>query len=81
VAAVLALVAGDDDVELELLLPQPAASTDTPTAMNVAELRRIEAEPTKTTSSLLARQNPGTLPESWQHRGSLRCANGDWNAG
>jgi hypothetical protein len=81
VAGVLALVAAGDDVELELLLPHPAASTDTPTAINAAELRRIEDELIKTTSSLLARQNPGTLPESWHERSSLRCANGDWSAG
>jgi hypothetical protein len=63
---VFAVVAAGDDVELELLLPQPTAAADTAIAMNAAELRRVEAEPIKTTASLLARQYPGTLLESWQ---------------
>jgi hypothetical protein len=62
----LDVAAAADGVELELLLPQPAASTDTAIAMTAAEIRRAEAVLTKTTASLSARQDPGTLTESWQ---------------
>ena len=65
--AELDVVAADDDVELELLLlPQPAASADTAIVITTAEIRRVEAALNKTTASLSARQNPGTLTESWQ---------------
>jgi hypothetical protein len=41
-AVVLAVVAAGDEVELELLLPQPTATADTAIAMTGAEPRRIE---------------------------------------
>jgi hypothetical protein len=59
-------VAADADVELELLLPQPTASADAAIAMSTAETRRVAASLTSTTASLLVRQNPGTLTESWR---------------
>jgi hypothetical protein len=60
------VVAADDDVELELLLPQPTANADAAIAMTTAETRRARTSPSNTTASLSERQNPGTLTESWQ---------------
>jgi hypothetical protein len=54
------------ELELELLLPQPAAAADTPIAMTTATTRRAEVALNKKTASLIARQNPGTLTKSWQ---------------
>jgi hypothetical protein len=55
----------DVELELELLLPQ-AASADTATATSAGEKRRVEINLIATMASLYARQNPGTLTESWQ---------------
>jgi hypothetical protein len=62
------VAAGGDDVELELgrLLPHAAASTETANAITTPETRRTEMNLITTTASLSARQNPGTLTESWQ---------------
>ena len=70
-AAVLEVdAAGDVELELLLLLllllPQPTASADTAIVISPAETRRTEVAPINRTVSLSARQNPGTLTESWQ---------------
>ena len=62
----LDVVAAGEDDELELLLPQPTASADTAIAMTTTEIHRPEVALTRKTPSLSARQNPGTLTESWQ---------------
>jgi hypothetical protein len=56
----------DVEVELELLLPQPAAMAHTATAINIDQNRRDQIDLITTMASLSARQNPGTLTESWQ---------------
>ena len=61
------VAAGEDvELELELLLPQPAARADTATAISTDQKRRAQIDLITTMASLSARQNPGTLTESWQ---------------
>jgi hypothetical protein len=55
----------DVELELELLLPQ-AARIDSAIAINTEENRRDQIDLITTMASLSARQNPGTLTESWQ---------------
>jgi hypothetical protein len=64
----LEVAAPADAVELELLLlPQAAASADTPSAMSITKARRPKLLALITTVvSLSTCQNPGTLAESWQ---------------
>jgi hypothetical protein len=56
----------DAELELELLLPHAAASADTAIAMSTTEIHRPDLDLITTTASLSARQNSGTLTESWQ---------------
>jgi hypothetical protein len=62
----LELAAAADVVEPELLLPQAAATADTPSAMTITDTRRPKLANPTTVASLSVRQNPGTLTESWQ---------------
>jgi hypothetical protein len=55
----------DVELELELLLPQ-AARIDTAIAISTDQNRRDQIDLITTMASLSARQNPGTLTESWQ---------------
>jgi hypothetical protein len=55
----------DVELELELLLPQ-AARIDTAIAISTDQNRRDQMDLITTMASLSARQNPGTLTESWQ---------------
>jgi hypothetical protein len=59
-------VVGAAELELEPLLPQPAASADTAIVMAAAEIRRVQGVLIKTIASLSLRQDAGTLMESWQ---------------
>jgi hypothetical protein len=64
-----------------LPLPHAATRAELPIAITIADTRRAEDALNKTAASLSARQDSGTIAESWRSRRNPPCARAVWNAG